>query len=109
MTCPACRTIVPSHMIHCRVCLNQRANKALRQFQRDPVRMILTGKDDLVVRAIAGTRHVQMFGAERTFCGEAVFPAHRRSRVSWDQYQSDAVICRVCRATLDEIAQEVAA
>jgi hypothetical protein len=75
MICAACRHPIPDKMMACPACASRKSAQALRAFQLDPLRKIAAGRAELVVRAVAGKRHVQLFGAEQAFCGVAISPS----------------------------------
>lgn len=105
MTLPSCSHPVPDGLLACPICTEERNAKALRKFQYAPLRTVIAGLGRLTTRRIEGKRHVEMFGAEQTYCGIPVSPQHARARVDYDPEELRRV-CGKCRALLDEIAAE---
>jgi len=106
MTCPACARPIPETELACPVCVVEKNRRALREFQYAPLRQVIAGRARLTTRYAGNRRHLQMFGAMRTFCGIDVSPQHRQGRVDWDPAQLHG-ICSDCRAQAHEIAEEV--
>lgn len=105
MICPACRHPIPDNMMTCPACASRKSVQAILAFQRNPLRRIAAGQAELIVRAVAGKRHVQLFGAERAFCGIAILPQHRRSHISYKPDEM-AKICAGCRIELNRAMEE---
>jgi hypothetical protein len=106
MTCPACARPIPETELACPVCVMENNRRALREFQYAPLRQVIAGRARLTTRRVGGARHLQMFGAMRTFCGLGISPQHGRSWVEWDPAELNR-ICDECRAQAHEIAEEV--
>jgi|SRR5882672_5381831 len=92
-------------MMVCPLCAQERGAVALRAYQLDPLRKVAAGQAELTVRPVDGKRHVQMFGAERVFCGLPVSPQHRRSRIAWTEDELNK-ICAGCRIELRRAMEE---
>ena len=105
MICAACRHPIPDKMMACPACASRKSVQALRAFQLDPLRKIAAGRAELVVRAVAGKRHVQLFGAEQAFCGVSISPQHRRSHIPYEPDEM-AKICSACRIELTRAMEE---
>jgi hypothetical protein len=107
MICTNCFRPIPDKMVICPACTNEASGKALRAFQYRPLRQVGQGHASFTTRAIRGVRHVQMFGAELTFCGEALQPGNRRAWVTLDDYNERAEsICEKCRAEVGALMME---
>jgi hypothetical protein len=105
MICAACSRPIPDSLLACALCVHAASTKALRQFQYAPLRTVIAGLGQLTTRRIEQQRHVQMFGAEQTYCGIPVSPQHYRSRVDYDPAELSR-ICSKCRSQLDELIEE---
>jgi hypothetical protein len=89
----------------CPACASRKAAQAILAFQQDPLRKIAACQAELVVRAVAGKRHIQLFGAEQAFCGVAISPQHRRSHIPYEPDEM-AKICAGCRIELTRAMEE---
>ena len=107
MICPACRTRIPDGYISCLTCAQQRSDEALAAAQLEPLRQVLAGKEPLTIRAIKGRRHIQMFGAWLTFCGEATDPDQRKTFHDWG-VDDTGNLCRQCLSRLVEAMRKAA-
>jgi hypothetical protein len=105
MTCATCSRPIPDELLACAICTQERSARASRKFQYAPLRTVIAGLGKLTTRRIEHQRHVQMFGAEQTYCGLPVSPQHPRSRVDYDPAELSRV-CDRCRARLDELIAE---
>jgi hypothetical protein len=105
MTCAACSRPIPDGLLACASCTQERSARALRKFQYAPLRTVIAGLGQLTTRRIEQIRHVQMFGAEQTYCGIPVSPQHPRARVDYDPAELSR-ICGKCRSQLDELIAE---
>ena len=106
MICPTCTRPVPAGVMFCELCTRAASDRAVRQYQYAPLRQVIAGRDRLIVRAVQGRyRHVQMFGTKETYCGIALSPGHRTSRLDYDPAELRS-ICAKCRAKLDELVAE---
>jgi hypothetical protein len=105
MICPVCRHPIPDNMMTCPACASRKSAQAILAFQLGPLRKIAAGQAGLVVRAVAGKRHVQLFGAEQAFCGVAISPQHRRSHIPFESDEL-AKICSACRIELTRAMEE---
>jgi hypothetical protein len=103
--CPTCNRIIPDKLMVCPVCLEERSRIALRAYQLDLLRKVLAGDAELPVRAIKGKRHIQIFGAEKTHCGQPVSPQHRRSHIPWEPAELNK-ICAGCRFAVTRLMEE---
>jgi hypothetical protein len=105
MICTACSRPIPDGLLACALCVQERSARALRQFQHAPLRTVIAGLGKLTTRRIKQLRHVQMFGAEQTYCGLPVSPQHPRAWVDYDPAELSRV-CSKCRSQLDELIEE---
>jgi hypothetical protein len=105
MTCVTCLRPIPDELLACAICTQERSARALRKFQYAPLRTVIAGLGQLTTRRIEQIRHVQMFGADQTYCGLPVSPQHPRSRVDYDPAELSRV-CSKCRSQLDELIEE---
>jgi hypothetical protein len=107
MICQTCFRPVPDMMVTCPACVQERSKAAMRAFQYRPLRMVGQGKASFTTRAISGIRHVQMFGAELTFCGEVLQSGNRRAWINLNDYDERAEsICPKCRAEVGALMME---
>ena len=98
--CPGCNNPIPDKKLACPLCTEEAGRKAIRQYQLHPLRKVFEGEGDLTTRAIAGKRHVEMFGGwGRAFCGCVVTTDQRKGHVTWDEDQLKTV-CEACRKEL---------
>lgn len=98
MICSRCGRYVPDEYLACPACVAEKSNAALRRYQYDFLRHCSQGRMGLNTRSLRGTRHVEMFGAEQTFCGEQTANL-RKGRLNFrDLGLLD--ICEVCRKEL---------
>jgi len=95
MICPVCHSLIPDGYIVCLTCAQNRSEQALAAAQLEPLRQVLAGKGPLTIRAIANKRHIQMFGAPVTFCGETIDPDQRKTFHDWG-IDDIANLCLVC-------------
>src|SRR5262245_19135401 len=103
MTCPACSRPIPDTELACPVCVVEKNRRALREFQYAPLRQVIAGRARLTTRYAGNRRHLQMFGAMKTFCGIGISPQHGRGWVELDASELNR-ICGKCRAQAHEIA-----
>lgn len=104
MICPVCRC--QTELLACPNCANRRSDQALWRYQRDPIARVLEGKLTLLVRVLNYIRHFQMYGAEKTFCGQPVSPRSRLMRRGWGDCQS-ADYCALCQGEIRRIEREL--
>lgn len=104
--CPTCGFKIEADDLVCRNCVKRQSEEALRAYQREPLRQILAGEGELVTRAIQRKRHLQMFGADRTFCGLKVSAEYRRGFIPYDPAELRS-ICAGCRDELMRAMAEV--
>jgi len=95
MICPVCHSPIPDGYIACLICAQNRSERALATAQLEPLRKVLAGKGPLTIRASKNRRHIQMFGAPLTFCGETIDSDQRKSFHDWG-VDDIANLCRVC-------------
>jgi hypothetical protein len=94
-------------MVICPACTNEASGKALRAFQYRPLRQVGQGNSSFTTRAIRGLRHIQMFGAEVTFCGEQLQSGNRKAWINLNDYNERTdVICEKCRAEVGALMME---
>ena len=105
MTCRTCSRPIPGGLLACAICTRSGSDRAIRECQYAPLRKVMARLGKLTVRAVEGRRHLQMFGAEETYCGVDLWPGHRTSRIEYDPVELRG-ICAKCRARLDELAGE---
>lgn len=103
--CPGCGNNVPADLLFCPICVHQASNRAVRAFQHMPLRNVAAGHGRLTERIIGQKRHLQMFGAEVTFCGLDISDGRPRT---WVSYHPEALrgVCEKCRAGVEEILDE---
>ncbi len=110
MQCLRCGHLIPDHLLDCPACVEERSKPAIRANQRHPLLLCAQGRGILTTRAIAATRHVQMFGCDRTFCGERIESGHRRGSQSFESLNNVATfICSKCVAEVNAILKEAQA
>jgi hypothetical protein len=80
----------------CYHCIEERSRKATREFQLHPLRKVAAGDARLTTRSINGVRHIQMFGADLTFCFEKVESQNRKASLNLDELVEAAGEGRVC-------------
>jgi hypothetical protein len=107
MTCPVCHSIVPDHLLCCLVCARRKSDTAMLAAQLDPLRKVLRGEAPLVIRALHGRRHVQMFAAAVTWCGLSISTDDRKSFLDWD-IDDTGNICQQCLKAVTEAMQQAA-
>lgn len=106
MFCRECRNVIPDKFLVCPACANKRSQRALWAFQFERLRMVYDGHQGaLTTRAQQGRRHVQMFGADRTYCGKDVNAADRKGRID-PNLDDMGGICGDCRAELERALKE---
>ncbi len=100
MICRSCNNPIPNEMIACPRCTEENSRKAVREYQLWPLRKVYTGEGELTTRAVAGKRHVQMFGdMSRAFCGTPVSVRDKKGRIAWTEDDLN-LICTGCRLEL---------
>lgn len=98
MICRTCHRSVPDGMLACPSCTRQQSDRAYMQYQDEPLRRVLAGLGRLTLRRGEGlTWHVQMFGCEEAFCGEAL-KSRKAERVELGELTPKA--CAKCRERL---------
>ena len=105
MTCPTCSRSIPDGLLACAICTKDRSDRAIRTYQYAPLRKCMAGLGKLTVRAVERAQHVEMFGADQTYCGIFLSPQHRKSWIEFDPIQMGG-LCDKCRSLLFDIADE---
>jgi len=103
--CSGCGSRVPADLLFCPVCVQQASDRALRTYQHRPLRAIDAGDGYLIERILRQERHLQMFGAEITFCGLEITQGRPRYWIRPDPQKLRGV-CEKCRAMVEEILAE---
>lgn len=88
MICAKCGTFY--EQIVCPKCTERAGREALRIYQLNPLRQIARGRAKLLTRDMNGTRHIQMFGADRTYCYLPIEAHHRRGTIALDALNAAA-------------------
>lgn len=87
----------------CLTCVYELNRKALREHQGQFLATASRSPDGYLLtrRAARGVIHIQLFGAEMTFCDEQTMSAWKRGRIEWDFRERSSV----CKACLDAVAE----
>jgi hypothetical protein len=101
--CPECATQVPDKLIVCPYCCARRSRAAMRTLQMEPLRKVKAKTADLTIRMFQNKRHIQLFGAEQTFCGLMVNHRDKKSYATWEPID----VCLTCRLEVAKIMEEV--
>ena len=106
MICRSCNNPIPNEKLACPRCAEAKGLKALCEYQLHPLRKVYAGEAQLTTRAIAGKRHVSMFGDdERAFCGVSVSTRDRKNKISWTEDDLN-LICAACRLELIRLMEK---
>jgi hypothetical protein len=104
--CRTCHLEIPDKYLVCPTCTEFKSTQALREHQFQFLRKVAAGETDLITRRMpdAPSRHVQMFGAMRSFCGLALEP---KAKPGWIPYEPDAMarICPSCRGEIERLIE----
>jgi len=100
VTCPTCRRPIPDDKLACPGCTEDRSRAALTAYQMAPLRKVAAGEGDLTLRLIDAGKHIQMFGADRTFCNLNIPPKSERKRLAYVP-EDLAKVCSLCRHHLN--------
>lgn len=103
--CPTCAGPIPNGLLICEVCTRKQNDRAMRIYQYAPLRRIMAGQARLKVRTIDGKRHIQMIGADVTYCGRETNAQQKASWIEWDPAAMTR-LCDRCRSILWDIADE---
>lgn len=106
LACPKCGRSVPEGAIICPSCVIEASDRALRTFQLRPLQKIAEDAGYFVTRRTPRGHHIQMFGAERSYCGEDFAPVHKRGYASYVEVTVEKKYCERCYSEILTLLKE---
>jgi len=101
--CPKCKQGYAC--LACEHCAMKRSDEVVHAAQLEGLRYLEKHGGLLTKRSINGTKHLQMFRCEFTFCKLHIEPKHRKDFFDWRLSDLDT-ICSNCRVAIKSLLEE---